>query len=85
MHADSKAFSFIADIIREADDIVKKGSGSEKVRNYILSVDSFTIRELKRLFPEIPDKTIRIVVFQATRKGLIIGEGKGKYRVVNPV
>ncbi len=85
VHADHEAFSFIADIIRKTDDIVKRGSGSEKVRNYILSVDSFTIRELKRLFPEIPDKTIRIVVFQATRKGLIIGEGKGKYRVVNPV
>lgn len=61
---------------------VQKGSKVKQVREYMLSMNSFTVKELKLHFPNFTDDTINNAVYFAKSKGLITAISRGKY-VVN--
>ena len=80
------------DIISEAVNEAKKEAFSnstvgrksqvKQVRDYILSLDSFSIKDLKKHFTNLNVSAISNALYQAKRKGLITALGNGKY-VVN--
>ena len=81
-----------ADIISEVENETKKETFSnstvgrksqvKQVRDYILSLDSFSIKDLKKHFTNLNVSAISNALYQAKRKGLITALGNGKY-VVN--
>lgn len=64
------------------DSEVERGSKVKQVRDYMLSMDSFTVKELKQHFPNMTTMTINNAIQLAKTKGLITGIERGKY-VVN--
>lgn len=67
----------------DTDSTVEKGSQVKQVRDYMLSMDSFTVRELKKHFSNLTAGTINNALYLAKNKGLIIAIGRGEYRVNN--
>lgn len=66
-----------------ASTTTKRGSATKKIRNYILSQESFTFKELKEKFPEVKATTIGYVLHSAKNEGLISNIGRGKYVTKN--
>lgn len=65
------------------DSKAKRGSQIKEVREYMLSLDGFTIEVLRRKFPKVPYTTINNAISLAKNKGLIKSTGeRGKYRVI---
>lgn len=60
---------------------VERGSQVKQVRNYMLSMNSFTVKELKQHFPNMSTGTINNALYLAKNKGLITATGRGEYRV----
>ena len=60
----------------------ERGSQAKQVRDYMLSINSFTVKDLKIHFPDLTAATINNVLFLAKKKGLITATSRGKY-VVN--
>lgn len=58
-----------------------KESKVKKIRDYILSIESFTTKELRKQFPEFTNITINNAIYLAKKKGLIVSTEKGKYIV----
>ena len=56
--------------------VVKQG------RDYMLSMSSFTVKDLKRYFPNFTTATINNAVYLAKSKGFITATARGEY-VVN--
>lgn len=65
----------------ESNDTVERGSQVKLVRNYMLSMNSFTVKELKQHFPNLSTGTINNALYLAKNKGLITSTGRGEYRV----
>lgn len=63
-------------------DTVERGSKIKQVRDYMLSMSSFTVKDLKRYFPNFTTATINNAVYLAKSKGLITATARGEY-VVN--
>ncbi len=59
----------------------KGESQVKQVREYMLSMDSFTVKDLKSHFPNFSDKTIGNALHLAKKKRLIEVIGRGKYVV----
>ncbi len=60
----------------------KRESQVKKVRDYMLSIKSFTVKDLKIHFPDLTATTINNALHLAKKKGLITATSRGKY-VVN--
>ena len=60
---------------------VQKGSQVKQVREYMLSMDSFTVKDLKLHFPNFTATTINNALYLAKSKGLITAISRGKYAV----
>lgn len=58
-----------------------KDNKVEKVRNYMLTLESFTFKELSEHFPDLSVKDIRNALYLAKNKGLITSTDRGKYTV----
>ncbi len=65
----------------DAESTVERGSKVKKLRDYMLSMSSFTVKDLKHHFPNLTSGTINNTVYLAKRKGLITATGRGKYCV----
>ena len=65
----------------DAESIVKRGSQVKQIREYMLSINSFTIKDLKHHFPNLTTGTINNAVHLAKSKGLITATGRGEYCV----
>ena len=59
-----------------------KDSKVKQVRDYMLSMDYFTIKELKQHFPNLTSGTISNAIHLAKAKGLITSTIKGEYKVI---
>ena len=57
----------------------KKGDKQRIIREYMLSKESFSLKELKEHFPDIKAGTIAFIVNDAKNNGLIISTSRGKY------
>lgn len=72
-----------ADQINE--NLSKTGKNSKEkikeLRNYFLSIESFTVKELYKKFPKLSIQSIRNTLYSAKKKGLIKSVAKGKYIV----
>lgn len=66
----------------DAESTVKRGSQVKQVRDYRLSMSSFTVKDLQHHFPNLTTGTINNAVYLAKKKGLITSTGRGKY-VIN--
>lgn len=64
-----------------AESTVERGSQVKQVRDYMLSMSSFTVKDLKHHFPNLSTGTINNAVYLAKNKGLITATGRGEYRV----
>lgn len=64
-----------------SDSTVESGSKVKMVREYMLSMNSFTVKELKPHFPNLTTGTIANALYLAKAKGLITATAKGKYDV----
>lgn len=64
-----------------SDSTVQKGSQVKQVREYMLSMDSFTVKDLKLHFPNFTATTINNALYLAKSKGLITAISRGKYAV----
>ena len=51
------------------------------VKNYLLTLDTFSSKELKKKFPEIPNAIINNAIVYAKKKELIVRIARGVYRV----
>jgi len=71
----------VATVDASTDPSIKRGAGVKQVRNYMLSMSSFTVKDLKQHFPDLPTATINNAVTLAKSKGLITSIGRGKYIV----
>ena len=60
---------------------VRNGSEVEIIRKYMLSLTSFTRKELAQHFPEYAPSTINNALFSAKSKGLIKSASRGAYIV----
>ncbi len=76
------------DISRSSDTELMKANKGEKrennvkkVREYMLTLSSFSTKELKEHFPDLTSGTIANALYLAKNKGLIISTGDGKYAV----
>ncbi len=58
-----------------------KDNKVEKVRDYILTLESFTSKELSQQFPDLSIGDIGNALYLAKKKGLIISTDRGKYTV----
>ena len=65
----------------DAESTVERGSQVKQVREYMLSISSFTVKDLKHHFPNLTTGTINNAVYLAKSKGLITATGRGEYRV----
>ena len=64
-----------------AESKVEKGSQVKQVRDYMLSMSFFTVKDLKRYFPNLTTGTINNALYLAKKKGLITATARGEYRV----
>lgn len=96
--AHPESFSFIAQVIKQIDDlgiledynkeeyiyelVFKKKNKIKQVREYMLSKDSFSVKDLKNHFPKYSANTINNALNLAKRKGLVTAISRGNY-VVN--
>lgn len=71
-----------ADIETNSHSTVQEGSQVKQVREYMLSMNSFTVKDLKLHFPNFTDTTFKNALYLAKGKGLITAISRGKY-VVN--
>ncbi len=62
--------------------IVKRNSQVKQLKDYILSMDSFSVKDLKHHFPNMTPVAISNVIYSIKKKGLITATERGKY-VVN--
>lgn len=62
--------------------MAERGSQVKQVRDYMLSIKSFTVKDLKIHFPDLTATTINNALVLAKKKGLITATSRGKY-VVN--
>ena len=76
---DTASVSEELDIVAESE--VEKGSQVKQVRDYMLSMSSFTVKDLKHYFPNLTSGTINNALYLAKKKGLITATGRGEYRV----
>ena len=61
----------------------KKRRGiSKQIRDYMYTMDGFTVKQIKEHFPDYSNQTIGYVIFSAKKEGLITAKGRGEY-VVN--
>lgn len=60
----------------------KRGNKQRIVREYMLSKEAFSFKELKEHFPHIKAGTIAFAVNDAKNNGLIISTGRGKYATI---
>ena len=67
----------------DTNSTVKKGSKIKQVRDYMLSMSSFTVKELKQHFSSLSIGTITNALNEAKEKGLITLVKRGEYRVNN--
>lgn len=65
----------------DAESTVERGSQVKQVRDYMLSMSSFTVMDLKHHFHNLSTGTINNAVYLAKSKGLITATGRGEYRV----
>ena len=65
----------------ETSSTAKRSSKSKQVRDYMLSMDSFTVKELKQHFPGLTAGVINNVLTQAKGKRLITSISRGEYKV----
>lgn len=65
----------------DAESTVERGSQVKQVRDYMLSISSFTVKDLKHHFPNLTTGTINNAVYLAKSKGLITATGRGEYSV----
>lgn len=65
----------------DAESTVKRGSQVKQVRDYMLSMSSFTVNDLKHYFPNLTTGIINNAVYLAKSKDLITATGRGEYRV----
>lgn len=68
-------------IVEDTASTVKRSNMLKQVKDYMLSMSSFSIKDLKHHFPDLATTTIYNVVYDAKNKGLITTTGRGKYRV----
>lgn len=73
----------ISDVENETE-AVKRGSQVKLVRDYMLSMNSFTIKDLKHHFPNLTNTTIQNAVYLTKNKGLITATSRGNY-IVNKI
>lgn len=80
---DTASTSEELDTVAETDyeSTVERGSQVKQVRDYMLSMSSFTVKDLKHHFPNLSTGTINNAVYLAKNKGLITATGRGEYRV----
>ena len=78
----SETFDKCSNSEETSEDKVKTENQVKQVRDYMLSMSSFTFKDLKHHFPSMSAYTIRNAVYLAKRKGLITAIERGKY-VVN--
>lgn len=60
---------------------VKKDNKAKRIRDYVLTKESFTVKELAKQFPDLNTGDIGNALHIAKNKGLITSTGKGKYIV----
>lgn len=77
----SSAIEQNSDIVSDTGSTVERGSQVKQVRDYMLSMNSFTVKELKQHFPNLSTGTINNALYLAKNKGLITATGRGEYRV----
>lgn len=84
-NSDNATASNLGSIIEKAESSsVRKGSKMEMIRNYILSVEEFTVKELKEKFTfPSANSAIANTITDCKNKGLIVSAGYGKYNVKN--
>lgn len=72
-----------AQIISDKESLTNVNSTvkAEDIRKYMLSKENFTVKELKRQFPNATTATINNAVQAAKNKGIIISTGRGKYAI----
>ena len=68
-------------VVENTTTVVKKGSQVKQIRDYMLSKESFTVKELKQHFPDMSNTTINNAINLAKKKGLITSTGRGEYSV----
>lgn len=56
-------------------------SQSKKIREYILTLDSFSVKQVKSLFSDVSTAVINSVIMSAKSKGLITPTARGEYAV----
>ena len=80
---DTASTSEELDTVAETDyeSTVERGSQVKQVRDYMLSMSSFTVKDLKHHFPNLSTGTINNAVYLAKNKGLITATGRGEYRI----
>lgn len=80
---DTESTSEELDTVAETDakSTIERGSQVKQVRDYMLSMSSFTVKDLKHHFPNLTTGTINNTVYLAKNKGLITATGRGEYRV----
>lgn len=71
----------VATVDASTEPLIKRCAGVKQVRNYMLSMSSFTVKDLKQHFPDMPAATINNALTLAKSKGLITSIGRGKYIV----
>lgn len=71
------------DLSSDSNQHVKKGFWSKQVREYILSLNSFTVKDLKKHFPDVSNANIGFYVHSAKADGLIKAISRGEYVVVS--
>ena len=67
--------------LMDTDSTVKRGDHIKQVRVYMLSKDTFTVKELKIHFPNVPVPTINNAIVDAKNRGLITSIRRGEYTV----
>lgn len=70
--------------VENKTETVKKVNQVKLVRDYMLSMNSFTIKDLKHHFPNLTNTTIQNAVYLTKNKGLITATSRGNY-IVNKI
>ena len=83
----SEKNEFTSTEVDTVDETISKSTAEresqvKQVRDYMLSINSFTVKDLKIHFPDLTATTINNALYLAKKKGLITATSRGKY-VVN--
>lgn len=81
IYEDTASTSEELDTVVESTSTVERGSQVKQVRDYMLSMSSFSVKDLKHHFPNLTTATINNAVYLAKSKGLITATGRGEYRI----